>query len=127
MEVRLLDADAKRTQLGGFSVTTERNPPGAVANITSNYSGQHFQINLTSGLARKASAPRFVRIVAKWNVRGGIATHVVAEHRKKGWKPAPAVDLAMVPASAVRSRASQTPASRLCSTAGRSSILCRMA
>jgi 7-cyano-7-deazaguanine reductase len=27
-------------------------------------------------------------------VRGGIFTNVVAEHRKKGWKPAPRVDLA---------------------------------
>jgi 7-cyano-7-deazaguanine reductase len=26
-------------------------------------------------------------------VRGGIYTNVVAEHRKKGWKPLPAVDL----------------------------------
>lgn len=41
----------------------------------------------------KASAPRFVRITAKWYVRGGIYTNVVAEHRKKGWKPRPRVDL----------------------------------
>ena len=39
------------------------------------------------------AAPRFARIVAKWNVRGGIYTEVVAEHRKKGWKPAARVDL----------------------------------
>jgi 7-cyano-7-deazaguanine reductase len=37
--------------------------------------------------------PRYLRITAKWNVRGGIVTHVVVEHRKKGWKPLPAVDL----------------------------------
>jgi 7-cyano-7-deazaguanine reductase len=38
----------------------------------------------------KATDPRFVRITAKWNVRGGIYTNVVAEHRQKGWKaPAP--------------------------------------
>ncbi len=41
----------------------------------------------------KVSDPRFVRITAKWNVRGGIYTNVVAEHRKKGWKPQAAVEL----------------------------------
>lgn len=41
----------------------------------------------------KATRPRFARIAAHWNVRGGIYTSVVAEHRKKGWKPAPAVSL----------------------------------
>ncbi|MDQ6680593.1 MAG: preQ(1) synthase [Pseudomonadota bacterium] len=30
--------------------------------------------------------PRFIRITAKWNVRGGIYTNLVAEHRQKGWK-----------------------------------------
>ena len=40
-----------------------------------------------------AIAPRFARLTAKWYVRGGIFTNVVAEHRKKGWKPAPRVDL----------------------------------
>jgi 7-cyano-7-deazaguanine reductase len=39
------------------------------------------------------TSPRYARITAKWNVRGGIYTTVVAEHRKKGWKPAPAVPL----------------------------------
>jgi 7-cyano-7-deazaguanine reductase len=38
-------------------------------------------------------APRFARLTAKWYVRGGIYTHVVAEHRQRGWKPAPHVDL----------------------------------
>lgn len=41
----------------------------------------------------KAAAPRFVRISARWNVRGGIWTDVVAEHRRKGWKPQPRVEL----------------------------------
>jgi 7-cyano-7-deazaguanine reductase len=41
----------------------------------------------------KASDPRFVRITAKWYVRGGIYTNVVAEHRRKGWKPQPVVEL----------------------------------
>ena len=38
-------------------------------------------------------APRFMRLTARFYVRGGIFTTVVAEHRKKGWKPAPLVDL----------------------------------
>jgi len=41
----------------------------------------------------EAAAPRFARIVARWNVRGGIHTSVVAEHCRKGWKAAPAVAL----------------------------------
>src|SRR5262245_56013118 len=41
----------------------------------------------------KAIDPRFVRITAKWYVRGGIYTNVVVEHRKKGWKPEPVVSL----------------------------------
>lgn len=31
--------------------------------------------------------PRFMRVTARWYVRGGIFTNVVVEHRKKGWKP----------------------------------------
>ncbi len=41
----------------------------------------------------KVTQPRFIRITAKWYVRGGIYTNVVVEHRKKGWKPQPRVDL----------------------------------
>ena len=41
----------------------------------------------------KAIAPRFVRVSARWYVRGGIYTDVVVEHRKKGWKPADVVTL----------------------------------
>jgi 7-cyano-7-deazaguanine reductase len=40
-----------------------------------------------------ALSPRYARIHADWYVRGGIRTFVIAEHRKKGWKPAPRVDL----------------------------------
>ncbi len=40
-----------------------------------------------------ATRPRFARIVADWNVRGGIHTEVLAEYRKKGWRPAPRVAL----------------------------------
>ncbi len=42
----------------------------------------------------KATQPRFMRLTAQWYVRGGIFTNVVVEHRKKGWKPLPQVDLA---------------------------------
>ena len=41
----------------------------------------------------RATDPRFIRITAQWYVRGGIYTNVVAEHRRKGWKPQPVVDL----------------------------------
>jgi len=38
----------------------------------------------------RACAPRFMRITAEFNVRGGIYTTVVAEHRAPGWRaPAP--------------------------------------
>jgi 7-cyano-7-deazaguanine reductase len=40
-----------------------------------------------------AIAPRFLRITARWNVRGGIYTAVTVEHRKRAWKPQVAVDL----------------------------------
>jgi 7-cyano-7-deazaguanine reductase len=33
-----------------------------------------------------ATAPRYMRLCAKFNVRGGIYTEVVAEHRKPGWQ-----------------------------------------
>jgi len=32
-----------------------------------------------------ALKPRYMRLEAKFNVRGGIYTSVIAEHRKKGW------------------------------------------
>jgi 7-cyano-7-deazaguanine reductase len=44
-----------------------------------------------------ATKPRFMRLTARFNVRGGIFTHVVAEHRKRGWKPATPVDLGAFP------------------------------
>jgi len=33
----------------------------------------------------RATAPRFMRLEARFNVRGGIHTSVIAEHRKRGW------------------------------------------
>jgi len=55
-----------------------------------------FHEKVTNDILTKIVAvtqPRYARITAKWYVRGGIYTNVVAEHRQKGWKPAPAVDL----------------------------------
>ncbi len=40
-----------------------------------------------------ATKPRFMRVTARWGVRGGIFTNIVVEHRKRGWKPLPAVAL----------------------------------
>ncbi len=37
--------------------------------------------------------PRFIRLRADFNVRGGIFTTVVAEHRKPKWAPSPPIDL----------------------------------
>ena len=37
--------------------------------------------------------PRFIRITARFNVRGGIYTNVVAEHRQPGWQGADQVHL----------------------------------
>jgi 7-cyano-7-deazaguanine reductase len=42
----------------------------------------------------KATQPRFMRLIARFYVRGGIFTTVSAEHGKKGWKPQSRVDLA---------------------------------
>ena len=40
-----------------------------------------------------ATAPRFMRLTAKFYVRGGVFTNVVAEFRQPGWEPAPRVEL----------------------------------
>ena len=40
-----------------------------------------------------AASPRFMRLTAKFYVRGGIFTTVVAEHRHAAWRPHPVVDL----------------------------------
>lgn len=42
----------------------------------------------------KATEPRFMRITANWNVRGGIFTTVVAEHKADSWTPPVKVELA---------------------------------
>ncbi len=41
----------------------------------------------------QATQPRFMRLTGKFNVRGGIYTSVVVEHRAQGWVAAPAVVL----------------------------------
>ena len=37
--------------------------------------------------------PRFMRLTARFFVRGGIFTNIVAEYRKPGWQAVPSVDL----------------------------------
>ena len=41
----------------------------------------------------RATLPRFMRLTADFNVRGGIYTTVVAEYHKPGWTPPEAVHL----------------------------------
>jgi 7-cyano-7-deazaguanine reductase len=41
----------------------------------------------------EATAPRYMRLTAEFNVRGGIYTTVVAEHRASGWLPPAKVEL----------------------------------
>src|SRR5215813_8809298 len=45
----------------------------------------------------QATRPRYMRLTAKFYVRGGIYTSVQADYRKPGWKLSPAVDLTAVP------------------------------
>jgi 7-cyano-7-deazaguanine reductase len=40
-----------------------------------------------------ATEPRFMRLSAEFNVRGGIYTTVILEHRKSGWTPSAPVSL----------------------------------
>lgn len=40
-----------------------------------------------------AIQPRFIRLTAKFNVRGGLYTSVIAEHQKPGWHPPMSVTL----------------------------------
>ena len=41
----------------------------------------------------KATSPRFMRLTAIFNVRGGIDTTVIVEHRAEGWQAPVAVKL----------------------------------
>jgi 7-cyano-7-deazaguanine reductase len=47
---------------------------------------------ITDALAA-ATAPRYLKLTARFNVRGGIYTTVVATRRKAGWNPEPTVTL----------------------------------
>lgn len=50
-----------------------------------------FHEAVTNGIVEdlvRAVRPRYLRLAARFNVRGGIGTEIVAEHRKRGWKPA---------------------------------------
>ena len=63
----------------------------------------HFHEEVTNAIADdlvRALKPRFLRLTADFYVRGGIYTTVEAEHRAKGWKQAPRVDLGAEPDSA---------------------------
>jgi 7-cyano-7-deazaguanine reductase len=51
----------------------------------------------------RATRPRFMRLAARFFVRGGIYTTVVAEHVKRGWRPHATVVLDTLP-SAPRTR-----------------------
>lgn len=41
----------------------------------------------------KTTQPRFMRLTARWNVRGGLYTNVTVEHRHPGWTPPQQVTL----------------------------------
>ena len=47
----------------------------------------------------RATRPRYMRLAARFHVRGGIYTTVTAEHVKPGWKPRATVDLSALPGS----------------------------
>ena len=44
-----------------------------------------------------ATRPRYMRLTARFHVRGGIFTTVVAESRKKGWRAPSAIELEALP------------------------------
>ncbi len=41
----------------------------------------------------RAIEPRYLKLTARFYVRGGIFTTIVAEHRQPGWTPAPRVEI----------------------------------
>jgi len=50
----------------------------------------------------RATRPRFMRLTARFFVRGGIYTTVVVEYARAGWRPKQGLDLAALPASSAR-------------------------
>ena len=62
----------------------------------------HFHEDVTNRMLDDlvaATQPRFMRLTARFYVRGGIFTNIVAEHRQSGWQPQPVVELARYNAS----------------------------
>ncbi|HHB12718.1 MAG TPA: NADPH-dependent 7-cyano-7-deazaguanine reductase QueF [Chromatiales bacterium] len=56
----------------------------------------HFHEDVTNRILDDlvgALAPRFMRLTAEFNVRGGLYTTVIAEHRAPGWAPPQPVHL----------------------------------
>jgi 7-cyano-7-deazaguanine reductase len=56
----------------------------------------HFHEDVTNRILDDlvaATQPRFMRLTAKFYVRGGIFTNVVTEHQKADWQTAPRVEL----------------------------------
>ena len=52
----------------------------------------HFHEKVTNTILNDlvaATQPRYLRLRAEFNVRGGVYTNVTAEHRKPGWNPGP--------------------------------------
>jgi 7-cyano-7-deazaguanine reductase len=49
--------------------------------------------NEIADLLTATLSPRFLRLRARFNVRGGIYTAIIAERRAQGWQAAPAVSL----------------------------------
>lgn len=52
----------------------------------------HFHEKVTNTILNdlvRATQPRYMRLRAQFNVRGGLYTTVTAEHRKSGWNPPP--------------------------------------
>ena len=45
----------------------------------------------------QALRPRYMRLCARFNVRGGLFTTIVAEHRKRGWRPPLPVQFDVLP------------------------------
>jgi len=56
----------------------------------------HFHEDVTNRILDDlvaATSPRYMRLTAKFYVRGGIYTSVNAEYRKPGWEPEPRIEL----------------------------------
>jgi len=63
----------------------------------------HFHEDVTNRILDdlvRVTEPRFMRLTAKFYVRGGVFTTVIAEHRKPGWQQATPVTLIDVPSQA---------------------------